>query len=489
MEKEKLMDFYELTMSYCDFKKNKYQEKCYFDVFFRKNADNGGYNIACGLDNIIEYIQNLRFSKEDIEYLRNLNVFDEDFLEYLKNFRFTGDIYAVEDGTVVFAGEPCLRVHGNTIEAQMIETDILNKFNHGSLIATKANKIVNAANGRAVMEFGARHAQGANAAIEGAKYAYIAGCVGTSCYEAGKKYNIPLLGTMAHSHMSKYNSEYEAFLAFAEVFKSDSILLVDTFDTLKSGVPNAIRVAKEYLIPNGYRLKGIRLDSGDLAYLSKEARRMLDEAGLEDTKICVSNSLDEYTIESLLQQGAPIDIFGVGENLITAKSNPVFGGVYKLSAMEQDGKVIPKIKLSDNVGKITNPGYKKVYRFYDKETGYALGDVITLADEIIPTEGYTLIAENEEWKKTHLTNYVVRELQVPIFKNGNLAYKQPTLKEKQEYCKKEVMTLYPEIKRLSNPHKYYVDLSQKLMDLKKELIYSSLEQLEEKGAKLVHERR
>ncbi len=484
MENEKLMDFYELAMSYCDLKKKKYKERCYFDVFFRKNADAGGYNIACGLDNIIKFIQDFKFDEEDIEYIRSLNKFDEDFLEYLENFKFTGDVY----GTVIFAGEPCIRVYGNTIEAQIIETDILNKFNHGSLIATKANKIVNAAQGKGVMEFGARRAQGKDAAIEGAKFAYIAGCIGTSCYAAGKKYRIPLLGTMAHSHMNKYNTEYEAFLAFAEVFKNESILLVDTIDTLKSGIPNAIKVAKEYLIPNGFRLKGIRLDSGDLAYLSKEARKMLDEAGLEDAKICVSNSLDEQTIESLLQQGAPIDLFGVGENLITAKSCPVFGGVYKLVAMENENEITPKIKLSDNIGKITNPGFKKVYRFYDKKTGYALGDVVALADEQIPTEGYTLIAENEEWKKTRLVNYEVRELQVPIFKNGVLVYKQPSLKERQEYCKKEVMTLYPEIKRLNNPHKYYVDLSPKLMSLKKELIYNSLELLESEGAKLVHAR-
>lgn len=479
MENKKLIDFYELTMSYSDMLNGKDKEKCYFDVFFRKNLDNGGYNIACGLDDIIEYIKNLKFDEEDISYLRSLGTFNEEFLNYLKNFKFTGDIYAIPDGTVIFPGEPCITVYGNTIEAQLIETDLLNRFNHGSLIATKSRRIVNEAKGRAVMEFGARRAQGGDAATNGAKYAYIAGCAGTSCYETGKRYNIPIMGTMAHSHIMKYENEYEAFLAYAKAFPNNSTFLVDTIDTLKSGVPNAIKVAKDYLIPNGYRLKGIRLDSGDLAYLSKQARIMLDEAGLTDAKICVSNSLDERLIKDLLEQGAPIDSFGVGENLITAKSSPVFGGVYKLVAMEENNKQVAKIKLSENVGKVTNPGYKKVYRFYDKKTGYALGDIIALNNEIIPTDNYTLIDEKEDWKKTVLTNYEVRELQVPIFKNGELVYNQPTINERKQYCEAEMKTLYPEITRLNNPHKYYVDLTIDLLKLKKELILKSRKETDE----------
>lgn len=468
---KKLIDFYELTMAYSDLKNGKSNEKCYFDVFFRKNLDNGGYNIACGLDEIIEYIENLKFDLKDIDYLRSLNTFDEEFLDYLKNFSFKGDIYGVPDGTVIFPNEPCITVCANAMEAQIIETDLLNRFNHGSLIATKTRRIVNEAKGRGIMEFGARRAQGSEAATVGAKYAYIAGCIGTSCYETGKRYGIPLLGTMAHSHVLKYENEYDAFTAYAKAFPENSVFLVDTNNTLKSGVPNAIRVAKDYLMPNGYRLKGIRLDSGDLAYLSKKAREMLDDAGLNDAKICVSNALDERLIKDLLTQGAPIDSFGVGENLITSKSCPVFGGVYKLAAICENGEIVPKMKISENAGKMTNPGYKKVYRFYDNKTGYALGDLIALYDEEIPKDSYTLIDEKEEWKQTKIKNYTVRELQVPIFKNGKLVYNQPTIKERKEICNKEMKTIYPEIERINNPHTYYVDLSEKLMALKKDMLF------------------
>lgn len=472
METRKLIDFYELTMIYSDMKNGKDKERSYFDVFFRRNLDNGGYNINCGLEEIIDYIKNLKFDKSDIDYQRSLGKFDEEYLTYLENFKFNGDIYAVPDGTVVFPDEPCITVVANTIEAKIIETDVLNKFNHGCLIATKARRIVNAAQDKNILEFGARRAQGADAAIIGAKNAYIAGCVGTSCYEAGKRYNVPLFGTMAHSHVMEYDTEYEAFLAYAKTFPNDATFLVDTIDTLKSGVVNAIKVAYDYLIPNGYRLKGIRLDSGDLAYLSKEARKMLDAAGLDDVMIVASNSLDEHLINDLLKQGAPIDLFGVGENLITAKSCPVFGGVYKLAAIEKDGKMISKIKISNDEGKITNPGYKNTYRLYDKKTGYALRDVIALANE-------ELALENQD--------YIVRKLQIPIFEGGMLVYEQPTLKERRNYCEKEIKTIIPEILNLTNPEKYNVELSKGLLKLKKELLLNNQKNIEklDKGFQLV----
>ena len=476
---KKLIDFYELTMEYTDLKNKKDNEVCYFDVFFRKNLDNGGYNVVCGLEEIIDYIKNLKFDESDIEYLRSLNQFDEEFLQKLKDFKFTGDIYAVPDGTIMFPNEPCITVKANAFEAQIIETDLLNFFNHGSLIATRARRITDVAENRGVMEFGARRAQGADAAINGAKYAYISGCIGTSCYETGKKYGVPILGTMAHSHIMKYDTEYEAFLSYAKCLPNNCTFLVDTYDTLKSGVPNAIKVAKDYLIPNGYKLKGIRLDSGDLAYLSKEARKMLDEAGLTDTKICVSNSLDEYTIKSLIEQGAPIDSFGVGENLITSKNMPVFGGVYKLSAIEKENQIIPKIKISENIGKITNPGFKKVLRFYDKENGFAIADSITTYDEKVNPNEYTIINDKHEFQTHELTNYIVRQLQQPIFINGELLYKIPTLEETRKYAQQEFEKLYPECKRLYNPHEYHVGLSKQLLDLKKRLLLEAKQQTKE----------
>lgn len=481
---KKLIDFYELTMEYTDVKNKKDDEICYFDVFFRKNLDNGGYNVVCGLEEIIDYIKNLKFDEEDINYLRSLNQFDEEFLQKLKDFKFTGDIYAVPDGTLMFPNEPCITVKANAFEAQIIETDLLNYFNHGSLIATRARRITDAAENRGVMEFGARRAQGGDAATNGAKYAYVSGCIGTSCYETGKKYGVPILGTMAHSHIMKYDTEYEAFLAYAKCFPNNSTFLVDTYDTLKSGVPNAIKVAQDYLIPNGYTLKGIRLDSGDLAYLSKEARKMLDEAGLTDTKICVSNSLDEYTIKSLIEQGAPIDSFGVGENLITSKNMPVFGGVYKLSAIEKENEIIPKIKVSENVGKITNPGFKKVLRFYDKDTGYAIADAITTHNDKVNEEEYTIINDKHEFQTRELTNYTVRELQVPIFINGNLVYDVPSLEETKKYAQKEFDLLYPECKRLYNPHIYHVGLSKELLELKKQLLQEARKQTKENALTL-----
>ena len=473
--KNLVMDYYQLTMSYSQFKLGRMNEICYFDMFYRSNPDNGGYVIFNGLDKVIDYIKNFTFSASDIAFLRKKGDFDESFLTYLKDFKFKGDIYAVPDGTVVFPNEPLITVRGNMIEAQLIETKLLLLVNYPSLISTKASRIVRAALGRGIMEFGTRRAQGETAAIEGAKYAYIAGAVGTACVEAEKEYGVLALGTMAHSYVESFDTEYEAFLNYAKTFPSKTTLLVDTYDSLNSGVLNAIRVAKEYLEPNGYRLKGIRLDSGDLAYLSKEARRLLDQADLNDCKIVASNSLDEYLIQDLINQGAQIDTFGVGENLITSKSAPVLGGVYKLVAMEKDNVIVPKIKFSDNIGKITNPSYKKLYRFYDKDTKYALGDVIALANEVISKDKYHLINPNQEHQTKTLTNYDVKELQQLIFKNGELVYKVPTIEETRVYCKNELDHLYPEMKRFLNPTPYIVDLSKDLLTLKREMLYKKQE--------------
>lgn len=464
------MDYYELTMAYSDFKNNKVNDIVYFDVFFRKNIDNSGYSVFGGLEEIIEYLNNVKFSNDDIEYLRSLNNFDEEFLEYLSNFKFSGDVYSFVDGDIIFPNETCIRVKAPLIEAEIIETDLLNRFNHASLIATKATRIVNSANGKGVMEFGARRAQGESAAVIGAKYACIGGCIGTSCYEAGKRYGLEILGTMAHSHIMKYKTEYEAFLAYAKTFPDNSVFLIDTIDTLNSGLINAIKVHKEYLLPNGYRLKGIRLDSGDLAYLSKKCREILDENEMQDCKICVSNSLDEYLIQDLFAQGAKIDSFGVGENLITSKSTPVFGGVYKLVAIKENNQNIPCIKISDNEIKITNPGVKKVYRFYDKDTGYALADLLSLEDETIEENEYEIFDEKCPWKRKILTNYTYKEMLKPIFIKGKQVYQIPSFKETKKHCQEQLNTLYPEIKRLSNPSKYYMDLSLKLYELKYRLI-------------------
>ena len=426
---ELVTDFYEFTMSNGYFAKNMNNVNAYFDVFFREIPDGGGYVIFAGLEQIIEYIQNLHFDEEDIIYLKSTNKFSDEFLNYLKNFKFSGDIWAVPEGTVVFPTEPLITVKAPLIEAQLLETMLLLLINHQSLIATKASRIVSAAKGRPVMEFGARRAHSIDAAVYGARAAIIGGCVGTSCTLTAQKYNVPASGTMAHSFIQSFDSEYEAFKAYAENYPDDCTLLIDTYDSLGSGINNAIKVFDEVLTPMGYRPKAVRIDSGDLSYLSKKLRVILDNAGYKDCKICGTNSLDEYVITSILDEGAKLDSFGVGENLITAKSNPVFGGVYKLSAIEKEGRIIPKIKVSNNTIKITNPGFKKTYRFYDKKTNKALADVIALHDEIIPEDNYTIFDQTATWKKKTLTNYTIRPLQEKIFDNGILVYTSPALKE------------------------------------------------------------
>ena len=469
-----VIDYYEFTMAQTYFDKKGQNKKVYFDVFFRKNPFNGGYAISGGLDNIIDYINNFKINEEDIEYLRERGGFTEEFLEYLSNLRFTGDIYAVEDGTVIFPNEPVITVRANIIEAQLIETALLNCFNHGTLVTTAAKRITTAAKDIPVMEFGARRGRGLESVVDASKYAYVGGCFGTSNTKSAKKNDIPVLGTMAHSLISDADSEYEAFLDYAKSNPNNCIFLVDTYDTLRSGIPNAIRVAKEYLEPNGYKFKGIRIDSGDLAYLSKEARKMLDEAGFEDATICLSNGLNEHTIASIIEQGACVDSFGVGDNIAASKER--VGGVYKLVAVEQEGNIIPRIKVSEDTVKTINPGYKKLYRFYDKKTGYALGDVLALHDETIPLDKYTLVNPFAEWKTTTITDYNLRELQVPIFLDGIQVYELPDIHERKAYCTSEFETIYPEIKRSANPHEYYVDLSKKLLELKKQLILQSKEQ-------------
>ncbi len=471
MENKTLMtDFYELTMAQTYFNEGKKEEKVYFDIFFRKNPYDGGYTISGGLDETINYIKNFHFAEEEIKYLKKLGIFNDEFLAYLKDLKFKGDIYAVPDGTVVFPNEPVLTVKADAVTAQIMETALLANFNHASLVITAAKRITREAKGIPVMEFGARRARGIDSAIEASKCAYIGGCVGTSNTYAGMKYDIPVMGTMAHSLVTESEDEYEAFLKYAKSNPNNCVFLVDTYDTLRSGIPNAIKVANEYLTPNGYAFKGIRIDSGDLAYLSKEARKMLDEAGYKDTGICLSNGLNEYTIRDLITQGAKINSIGAGDNIAAPKER--VGGVYKLVAVEEKGNIRPCIKVSNDSIKTINPGYKKVYRFYDKDTGYALGDVITLAEEKINKNHYTLIHPVETWKRTELTNYNVRSLLVPIFQNGQLVYKDPSLPEKQSYCQKEWETLYPEVTRIDNPHEYYVDLSDDLRTLKQQLIES-----------------
>lgn len=462
-----MTDFYEFTMAQTYFDKGEVNKKVYFDIFYRKNPFDGGYAISGGLDNIIKFINNFKITDKDIEFLKSTNKFSKEFLEYLRNLKFTGDLYAVKDGTVIFPNEPVITVRANVIEAQLLETALLSEFNHGTLVTTAAKRITNAAN-IPVMEFGARRARGKESAIEASKYAYIGGCAGTSNVYAGMKYDIPVMGTMAHSMICDAESEYEAFLDYAKSNPYDCVFLVDTFDTLRSGIPNAIKVAKDYLVPNGYPFKGIRIDSGDLSYLAKEARKMLDEAGFPDAKICVSNGLTEKAIINLIKEGAPIDSIGAGDNIAASKER--VGGVYKLVAIEKDNKIIPRIKVSEDTIKTINPGYKKLYRFYDKKTNYALGDVITLNDEVIPKDKYTLVSPTETWKTTDLENYNVRLMTKVIFKNGNQVYVEPTIEEKKEYCANEFKTIYPEIKRADNPHQYYVDLTNKLRELKEAMI-------------------
>lgn len=466
-----LTDFYEITMANGYFRYNLKDTVATFDMFFRKVPDNGGFAIMCGLQQVIEYLTNLKFTDEDISYLRSKYIFSEEFLQYLKNFEFSCDVYAVEEGTPIFPNEPIVTVTGPVIQAQFVETAILLYINHMSLIATKANRIVRASGGRAVMEFGARRAQGGDAAIYGARAAYIGGCVGTSNVISDCMFDIPAMGTMAHSWVQLFDSEEDAFRAYAETYPSNCVLLVDTYNTIKSGVPNAIKVFNEVLVPKGYRPKGIRIDSGDIAYLSKKARVMLDEAGFEDCSICASNSLDEYIIRDLLEEGAKIDNFGIGEKLITASSEPVFGGVYKLAAVEKNGEFVPKIKISDNVSKITTPCQKELWRLYDKESGKAIADVLTLLDENIDdTKPYTIFDPDNTWKKKELTNFNAVKLCKQIFSKGKCVYTSPSVKEIKSHCEQQLQTLWSEVTRFDNPHKYYVDLSKRLWDIKHALL-------------------
>ncbi len=465
-----LADFYELTMANGYFQQGIGEKTAYFEMFFRKVPDGGGFAIMAGLEQLTEYLDSLHFDDDDIEFLRSKNMFDEGFLQYLRDFEFKCDVWAVPEGTPVFPGEPLVVVRGPVIQAQFIETMILLSINHQSLIATKAQRIVRAANGRAVMEFGSRRAQGYDGAVYGARAAYIGGCAGTACTICEQKFGIPALGTMAHSWVQLFPDEYSAFCAYASIYPDDCTLLIDTYNVLKSGLPNAIKVHKEVLEPSGSYLKGVRIDSGDIAYLTKKIRKELDEAGLTKTKIVVSNSLDEYIIRDTLAQGACIDSFGVGERLITSRSEPVFGGVYKLTAVESGGEIVPKIKISENVAKITLPGFKNLYRLFTPENK-AIADVITLHDEVIDdTKPYTIFHPEHTWKKKELKNFTAKKLLKEIYVKGKRVYENPDIKDIKKYCAEQVDTLWDEVKRFENPHSYYVDLSQKLWDVKNELI-------------------
>ena len=463
-----LCDFYELTMANGYFVKGMADRITYFDIFFREIPDGGGFAIAAGLEQIIDYVKNLHFTEDDIEYLRDRDCFDERFLEMLHNFRFTGDIWAVPEGTPIFPSEPVITVRAPAYQAQFIETYLLLVFNHQSLVATKANRIVRAAEGRPVSEFGSRRAQGASAAILGARAAYIGGCSSTACAIADERFGIPAVGTMAHSWVQMFDSEYEAFDSYCKLYPNAATLLVDTYNVLKSGVPNAIKAFKA----NGITKCGVRIDSGDITYLTRKTRRLLDEAGMTDCKIVVSNSLDEYIIRDTIQQGACIDSFGVGERLITSKNSPVFGGVYKLAAIErEDGTIVPKIKISENTAKITNPHYKKLYRIYEGDSGKAIADLITVHDEVIDTSKPLELFDPEHiWKRKVLEDYRIEELQKPIFLGGKCVYESPTASEIRDYCAAQLDLQWDEVKRFENPHNYYVDLSQKLWDVKQALL-------------------
>jgi len=466
-----LTDFYEITMANGYFQNGLKDKIAYFDMFFRKVPDDGGFAIMGGVEQLIEYLNNLKFSDKDIEYLRSKGIFGEDFLQYLRDFKFSCDVWAVPEGTPIFPREPVITVRGPVIQAQFVETMILLTINHQSLIATKANRIVRAAQGRPIMEFGSRRAQGYDGAIYGARAAYIGGCAGTACTITDRDFNIPATGTMAHSWIQMFPTELDAFRAYARIYPDNCVLLVDTYNVLKSGVPNAIKIFNEEIVPRGFRPKGIRIDSGDITYLSKKARKMLDEAGFSDCKIVASNALDEFIIRDLITQGAQVDSFGVGERLITSRSEPVFGGVYKLAAIEENGEIIPKIKLSENVEKITNPGFKQVWRLFDKDSGMAIADVLTLHDEIIDESmPYEIFDPEHTWKRKVVTNFHAKKLLVKIFENGKCIYESPKLQDIRDYCKEQVDSLWDEVKRFENPHRYYVDLSQPLWDMKQKLL-------------------
>ena len=467
-----LCDYYEITMGRGYFHSPMRNKVAYFDVFFRRVPDGGGYAIAAGLEQIVEYIEGLHFSEDDIAYLRSKRVFDEEFLAYLRTFRFTGDIWAVPEGTVIFPGEPIITVRAPVIEAQLVETYILLTINHQSLIATKASRMVRAAAGRPISEFGSRRAHGEQAAVMGARAAYIGGCAGTACALSDKLYGVPAGGTMAHSWVQMFDTEYEAFETYVKLYPDNPTLLIDTYSVLQSGLPNAIRAFKEVLWPMGKRACGIRIDSGDITYLTKKVRQILDDAGLTDCKIVVSNSLDEYLIEELLRQGASIDAFGVGERLITSRSEPVFGGVYKLVACEDEtGSITPKIKISENIEKITNPHFKRLYRIYSKETGKAEADLIAIHDETIDTgKPLELFDPIHTWKRKTMTSYTIRPLQEKVFENGRRVKELPQLSSIRTYCAAEIASMWDEVLRFENPHNYYVDLTQRLWDLKNEMI-------------------
>ncbi len=465
-----LTDFYELTMANGYFLNGKGDAITQFDMFFRTVPDNGGFAIMAGVEQLSQYLENLEFTDDDIEYLRNRG-FGEDFLDYLRNFDFKCDIYCVPEGTPIFPREPIVTVKGPAIQAQFIETMLLLAINHQSLIATKANRLVRAAQGRSIMEFGSRRAQGFDGAVYGARASYIGGCTGTACTISDREFGVPALGTMAHSWVQLFDTELDAFCAYAKAYPDSCTLLVDTYDVLKSGVPNAIEAFRREVLPKGFRPKGIRIDSGDITYLSVKARKMLDEAGFEDVKIIASNSLDEYIIRDMLRQGAAVDSFGVGERLITASSTPVFGGVYKLVAVESDGEMKPKIKLSENVAKVTTPGAKKLWRLYDKETGKALADLITLDSETVDdSQPYELFDPDVTWKRKTVDNFIARPLLQPLFLDGKCVYDYPSIENIRSYCAEQVDTLWDEVKRFENPHNYYVDMSQALWDMKNEMI-------------------
>ena len=466
-----LTDFYELTMANGYLESGIGEKVAYFDMFFRKIPDGGGFAIMAGVEQVVDYVKNLRFDDDDIAYLRGKKMFCDKFIEYLEHFNFSCDIWAVPEGTPIFPYEPIVTVRGPAIQAQLVETMILLVINHQTLIATKSNRIVRAAQGRAVMEFGSRRAQGGDGAIYGARAAYIGGCVGTACTISDREFGIPALGTMAHSWVQMFDSELDAFKAYARIYPDKCTLLVDTYNVLKSGVPNAIKAFNEEVIPRGYRPAGIRIDSGDITYLSIKARKILDDAGFPDCAIVASNSLDENIIRDILLQGARIDSFGVGERLITSRSEPVLGGVYKLSAVEEDGKIVPKIKVSENVEKITNPGFKCVWRLYDKSSGKAIADVIGLRSEKIEQDRpYEIFDPDHSWKRKTITDFYAKELLVQLFDKGKCVYTSPSVKEIAAYCREQIATLWVEVLRFENPHKYYVDLTRGLWELKNSML-------------------